>query len=752
MRILPAFVFALASAIACGPGSATPVVPSLPGDGDDNTAQPKDPTIIPAGADDPWKDRELIEPPAPFEARPLALPKPTRFKLKNGLEVIAIPSARAPVVSVQLAVRVGRADASRDLMGIEQVVAQTMTAGTRKRSADALQTTLADAAASLHVQASFENTLISCQARADALAACLATIPDVVANPSFPNAAFEAARAELARTAALRHEDPAQLAAMHFQNLLWGDQHVRGWPTTERTVSAVKRKDVIAWHRSWFQPRNAVLAIAGDFDPSKLRATLDRAFAGWRNRGKLPKRNTYKIIKRDRVAARVIDWPDEDSAHVRIGHLGIEHKDPTLHHAVVMNEILGGGRNSRVDRRLAKETKGRALGASSGFDRNADAGIFVISAATTSKDALASVRSILQEMTRLQEGAPTTAEMTAAITRLGGAYVTSLETSAQIANAYLASALHDLGDDFVRMYPVALAEVTGEDARKAAEAVLDPVTPAVTIVGDARTIGPQLQAIGVAFDLVKRTDPVGGWERAGEPEDTEKAAADAARILAKALQAKGGAAKLASITSIVLEGEARGVVHDPKAGKQTFEASVKRTYVAPDKMRRDIARQVGNQTALSGIVLSGDSAWAFEKMGKQEGAGELPPALVQALKTQMWRDQELILLRYRDKDTTALALADQSIDGKPHHVVRITRDDGTASTLFIDKKSYLVRRQSYSEQGSSATESYDDYKSVGGIQVPHRRVTTEGATRFDMEIKKIQFNVTVPADVFAKPK
>jgi hypothetical protein len=64
----------------------------------------------------------------------------------------------------------------------------------------------------------------------------------------------------------------------------------------------------------------------------------------------------------------------------------------------------------------------------------------------------------------------------------------------------------------------------------------------------------------------------------------------------------------------------------------------------------------------------------------------------------------------------------------------------------------MLTRQSYSAEGSSASETYTDYKNVGGIQVAHRRVTTEGSTRFDMTVTKAQFNVTIPAEAFAKPK
>ncbi len=752
-RLAKASIVLLALA-ACGPGSKTsPVIPTLPGDGTANTAAPR----APAGdgkktADDPWAGREgLIDAPPPIVPRALDLPKVDHFTLPNGLKVVVVEMPQTAMVSVQLAVRAGRVDATRDKMGIEQVVARSLLAGTSRRTADQLTAVLDPVGASIHAQSSYENTLVSCQAPAGSVDACLDVVPDVVARPSFPADAVDAARLELAQAAQSRRKDPSQLAALHFQNLLWGDAHVRGWAASQRTIDSITRKDVIAWHKKFFIPQNAVLAVAGNVNGKKLAAELRKAFRIWRKRGKVPARKGYKVPDRKRLRARVVDWPGLQVAYIRVGNEGLKHTDPDFYKAVVFNEILGGDTESRLARRLAQTGSGQAQG-SSGFDRNFDVGLFVVSAAAPVSDAAATVRAILHEMKALGDAPPSQGEVALATTHAIGQYLLSMETSAQLGNAVLAAGLHDMNADSLRNYPLELGKVTPEQARAAAERILDPLAPAMVIVGDAKKIGPQLTAIGIGFDTVSHSDPVGGWERAPKPENSKEAVARAAKILAKALEAKGGAAALRGMKSMILEGDAKGVIQDPQAGPQKFTAHVKRTFVAPDHMRRDITRDVGGQKAVSGIVLAGSQAWAFEQMGAKQGAGELPPALVQALQQQMWRDQELILLRHLDKGTTAVALPEQKVEGHPCYVVQVTRPDGLSSTLFFDKKTYLLRRQSYRSEDSSAVETYDDYKTVGGLAVAHHRVTTEGPTRFDMTITNVKFNVNVPASVFEKPK
>ena len=752
-RLAKASIVLLALA-ACGPGAKTsPVIPTLPGDGSANTAAPKAPADNGnKGADDPWAGREgLIDAPPPIIPRALDLPRVDAFTLPNGLKVVAVEMHQTPMVSVQLAVRAGRVDATRDKMGIEQVVARALLAGTSHRTADQLTAVLDPVGAAIHAQSSYENTLISCQARADSWQACLDVIPDVVAHPSFPKDAVDAARLELAQAAAARRKDPSQLAALHFQNLLWGDAHVRGWAASQRTVDSITRKNVVAWHKKYFVPQNAVLAVAGNIDGKRLEARLRRAFRTWRKRGRVPARKTYKVPDRQRLRARVVDWPGMQVAYIRVGNEGLKHTDPDFYKAVVFNEILGGDVGSRLSRRLAQTGGGQAQG-SSGFDRNFDVGLYVVSAAAPAADAAATVRAILHEMKALGDAPPSQSELALAVTHAIGQYLLSMETSAELGNAVLAAALHGMKADSLRDYPLALGKVTPEQAKAAAARILDPLAPAMVIVGDAKKIGPQLTAIGISFDTVKHSDPVGGWERAPKPEHSKEAVAKASKILAKALEAKGGAAALRGMKTMILEGDAKGVIRDPKSGTQKFTAHVRRTFVTPDHMRRDIARDVGGQKAVSGIVLAGNQAWAFEQRGNKQGAGELPAELVEALKQQLWRDPGRILLRHLDKGTTAVALPDQKVEGHPCYVVQVRRADGLASTLFFDKKTYLLRRQSYRSEDSSAVETYDDYKTVGGLAVAHHRVTTEGPTQFDMTITNVKFNVNVPASLFEKPK
>lgn len=74
-------------------------------------------------------------PPPPAQPRTAQFPKPVEKTLANGLRVIVIERAGAPLVSGQLFIKTGAEADPPELAGLSNMVADLMTKGTEKRSA-----------------------------------------------------------------------------------------------------------------------------------------------------------------------------------------------------------------------------------------------------------------------------------------------------------------------------------------------------------------------------------------------------------------------------------------------------------------------------------------------------------------------------------------------------------------------------------------------------------------------------------------
>lgn len=720
---------------ACAPGPGRDVLPTLPADGDAHTARPPEEAAPPPPAD-PWDRADLIEAPAPAVPTAIKLPPIRRFTLANGLQVIAIDNPRLPAVSVQLAVRAGRAEEPLARMGVAELTADVLLKGTRKRDALAIARTVDKVGASITADASYEATWLTCSALSRDLGTCLDVLSDVVVNPAFPPSELDLARQNLLAGVARRLDDPDLLAGAHIQNLIWGDDHVRGWVTSAAWLQSLTRADVVAWHKTWFVPANAILTVSGAIDPAKLEKDLARAFAGWKS-APVPARPRYVDPRPRGPRVRVVDKPGATQTFIRIGQLGISHDDPRFFPSLVWNYVLGGGAFSSRLMQVVRVEGGKTYGASSSFDRNVTRGSFVVSTFTRNPETVATLNLVLEQLAKMAAEGPTEAELNDAVANIAGSYGLRLSGIGDLAAALATAEMHGLSQAYVSDFPVLVSRVTRDDAAEAARAVLGPGDVAVVLVGDARAIGPQLAAAKIPYTTVSATDPIGPQP---EAKAIDPAAATAGvKLLDAAIAAKGGdkVKKLASLKML-----AEGVL---ASQGQRVDVAFERTLVMPDKMRMDI--ELGHQFKIA-FVVAGDRKWS----STPQGIEDLPPEQLPELERQRWVDPELILTRYLEPGAKVEALPGKTVDGVAVDVVRVTSADRRfTATLAFDKKTHMLVESRYPGAGGETVDTFGDYRAVSGVQIAHRRRSEGGGEKSELTITKVEIDPTVADSVFDRP-
>ena len=763
---------------ACGGGEVglRGLTPTLPADGDSNTAAPTLPgddvasspgltlgagsrdtgqTADRAGAteraqSDPWAGRtDLIAAPAAQAPRAIELANIQRFRLPNGLQVIAVPRSDVPVVNVVMSVQAGAADAPRDRMGVASFVASMLLKGTQSRNARTIASTIELVGGSLNAGATFETSEVTCRALARDLGTCLTLIADVTVRPTFPNREMDQVRKQLLASVRQRRDNAGALANAHFDNLLWGDEHVRGWPVSDRTLNAIQRADLLAWHRRWFAPQNATLLIAGDINARTLRPRLTQAFRQWRRRP-IGKRTTYQDPTLTQPLVRLIDKPGQTQTHIRLGHFGIAHTDPAYFDLSVVNYILGGGGFSSRLMQVVRAQAGKTYGASSRFDRDRTRGALLATTFTRNAEAVATAQLLMQEWQRMKRDGPSADEVADAITSIAGRYALSFQSVAAIGRAILTAQLHGLDLDYVRNVPLKVAEVNTESAERAANQLLHTDHYALVFVGDAAELEPQLQSAGWEYEKVHYLAPVAGYERQGNaaaaaaaaPSDDAQAAGRA--LLERAIAAKGGLERLRQISFIQFTGT--GTI---QAGPQQLATRLTRFHQPPDKMRIDLEISFGGNTTPVTTVLNGEAAWNRQA---PNGLSDLPPNAVGELKKQLWHDPDMVLLRALDAAVQLSRLAPETRDGKRYDVLQIVSPDNVLIKLYLDPRTRLARFAVYSSGGGGETsEIYGDYRTVDGIQVAHSRRTKAPDAELAITLESVTFNKPPNGDIFTKP-
>ena len=731
----------------CGPKSATVPIPMLPGDGDAHVVKPPPPK--PPPPPDPYAARgDLIALPTVRPPGPIELPKLEEWKLGNGLQVYAVRSARLPVMAMQLAIRAGRLHEPRARLGVSELTADMLVKGTRNHDAAALAKAIDFVGGTIAADSTFEATVVSCSAMARSAGTCFDLVSEMVTQPAFPDAELTALRDQLVGKIQQRGEDPQALAAAHAQNLLWGNDHIRGWVNSPQSMAALRRDDVVAWHRTWFVPGNAILVVVGDIDPKRLRGDLERTFGAWR-KGPVPPAPTYSEQGLSGTRIRLVDKPGLTQTQIRIAQFGIKHDDPRFFDTLVLNVALGGGPGSRLARAVRGDgSKGYVAG--SGFDRNGDRGSFIASSAARNADAVAVTKQMKEEIARMAKDGPTPEEIGSAIVSITGGYGLRFQAAADFSAALVSAELHGFGQEYLTNYPVAVGQVTVADAKRAASEILDPKAYVVVLVGDAKDLEPELHKEGWRYEKVAYTDPVSPPYVAPEVPADAKEIAAARKLIDDALVAKGGKAKLAGIKSLKLV--ATGV---STLSGQGVPIEIARTLALPDKMRVDATLklpQPQGDTVIS-FVVTGTSGWQRGPDG--HGGYALvdisgPSGAVAAF--ERWREPELILLKAADPEAKLTPRADETIDGKPCAVVKLRSPlPGFEVELYIDKKTKLISRMIYSEGGATETDDFSDYRDASGLKIAYKRTTNGGGRSTTLDIKSVELAPKIEPTLFDKP-
>ncbi|MDQ3369326.1 MAG: insulinase family protein [Myxococcota bacterium] len=729
---------------ACGPKPSPAPLAVLPGDGDAHVAKP--PTTGKPAANDPWAGRtDLILPPAPKPPTPVELPLIESYKLGNGLEVFVIKSDRLPVVSLQLAIKAGRMHEPRARLGVSEFTSDMIVKGTRRRDATALARAIDFVGGTIAADSTFEATLLSCSVLARNLGTCLELVPEMLTQPSFPASELAKVRDQMLGRVRQRLDDAGLLASSHVQNLLWGPDHVRGWVSNEQTVAGIRREDLVAWHKTWFVPNNAVLVVAGDVDAKQLKGSLERSFGAWK-RSPVPPAPSFKEPGLSGSRIRLVDKPGQTQTHIRIAQFGIKHEDPRFFDTLVWNYVLGGGAFSSRLTRVVRVESGKTYGASSSFDRNLDRGSFVAQTFTRNSEAVATTKLLLREITNMAATGPTQEEVASAVANIAGGYGLRFQAAADVGSALIGAELHGYGREYLANFPVAIGKVDVESAKRAASEILDPKNYVVVMVGDAKDLEPLLQKEGWRYQKVSFTEPITPTAAVPEAPIDPKVTAAAKQIIDDALAAKGGKAKLAALKGFKMVATGTTTIQG-----QTVPVEIERIYVVPDKMRIDATLAARVKVI---VAVDGKQGWqlAPDPSGTKIQLTDISGADMASIDFERWREPELILLRALEPSARLTTAPDETLDGKAYTVLKLrSPSNGVAVSIYLDKKTKLIARMAYAEGSGAETDQFSDYKDVGGIKVAHKRVSGGGGRTTQLELKSVELDPKVDPTLFVKP-
>jgi zinc protease len=431
-------------------------------------------------------------PPPPMPLRPLRFPPFVTGRLANGMNLIIVAQHAQPVVTVTLAMQAGSVYDPPDQAGLASLVAELLTKGTTDRTADQIAAEVEGAGGSIGAEADDDFLRVTISALADNLPRTMAMLADVVEHPTFPASELELARTRELSALQLALSEPGAVADRIFRRAVYGT-HPYGRSATPATIRAVTRDDVLAFARAHVRPGRALLVVAGDVQPAQVRRLAAGDFASWHGATTPPVLPAVAELPRREII--LVNKPGSVQSNILAGFPFISPGDPAVYPLTVMNQVLGGGTDSRLFA-ILRERKGWTYGAYSHFTHPRGVGTFVANAEVRTAVTDSAVAELLHQLERIRTQPPADSEITAAKDYLVGSFPLTIQTPEQIANAVASARLRGLPDDYVPKFRDRLAAVTDSALAAADRRYLTPDHMAVVVVGDGRAILPGLKALG----------------------------------------------------------------------------------------------------------------------------------------------------------------------------------------------------------------------------------------------------------------
>lgn len=438
----------------------------------------------------------------------------TRERLANGLTVIVAHLPGRPLLAAHLLLEGGAATEPADRAGVTSLAARGLSEGTAHRDAIQLVEAAERLGADIHADAGWETVGISLEVPRTRFAPAVALLAEMALEPSFPEREIERLRDERLNDLLQARADPRRRAERAFSEAIYAPQSPYARPPagSEETVPGLNRAVIAERHAQLLDPASATLVVAGDLEGIRVVEIATEQFAPWDGRGRPEGGEVEAQAHPDGGRVVIVDRPGSPQSEVRIGHVGLRRQIPDYHPVVVMQTILGGLFNSRLQR-LLREERGYTYGIGAGFEFRRAAGPFAVRTAVETDVTAPAIGEILGELRGIRAGQPARSELDEARDYLVGVFPLRFDTSGQVAAALAGLVLHRLPDDELDRYRPAVAAVTAPQVLSAATSHIRPDDLAVVVVGDAARIEPGLRELGLQR-ISTITDPVlaGGAE------------------------------------------------------------------------------------------------------------------------------------------------------------------------------------------------------------------------------------------------
>jgi zinc protease len=445
--------------------------------------------------------------PAVGEMKPLDFPTVERVRLSNGVEVVYARSTTVPITRVAIEFDAGVAADSAERPGLQTLMLGLLKEGTTTRSAMQIAEQEERLGAAISTGANVDRTSLVLTAPSANLDPALGLLADVARNPAFAPADVERRRNQQLASIAQEMSSPNGMGNRAWPAIFYGPEHPYGRIGTSAlgvsdAVRGISREDLAAFHQRWIRPDNARIFVVSDMPLSALTALLEARLGAWAAPAAPKGTKAFDAaIPAPQPRIVLIDRPQSPQSLILGGFV-----TPVTGQADVVtlnaaNEAIGAGFLARINQDI-RETRGWSYGLNGRLNLVERQASYLISAPVQSNRTGESIAVLIDQYQHfLSDRGVTAAEreriVNGNVRQLPGGF----ETSAAVLGALRSNALYGRPDNYWETLGPRYQALTPAQMDAAAREALDASKFVWVVVGDAATVRPQLEGLGLPVEV-----------------------------------------------------------------------------------------------------------------------------------------------------------------------------------------------------------------------------------------------------------
>ena len=443
--------------------------------------------------------------PAVATVAALSFPVVTRTRLSNGIAVIYAQRTAVPVSQFVLSFDAGDAADVADKLGTEQMAVDMLDEGTTSLSGRQIAEREERLGLQLSARILQDRTNVYVEVPSANMAPALDLFADVTRHPAY--SATDVARVKQQQLASIAQEltNPGILAAETYYPLVYGAASPyakwRGHGDP-KAVSALTPDDLRAFQQAWLRPDKAQIFVTSDRPLAEIKVALDKAFGDWAPVGPAGVKSFAAGATPASPRIVLVDRPDSPQSVVvgaiPTAMIGTQDMLPVT----TANDALGGSFLGRINMDL-REGRHWSYGVSGRFAPALHAAPYLINAPVQANQTGPSVMALRTDIAAFLSTEPMTkVEFDRAITGAVRALSGQFETSTAVLGAMQSNDLYKRPDDYYATITARYHALTLPQLNAALQAALDAKKTIWVVVGDARTVKPQLDTLGLPVEVV----------------------------------------------------------------------------------------------------------------------------------------------------------------------------------------------------------------------------------------------------------